>query len=216
MTKRDDLGADDWLDRCRKLFLTDLWSLLVDEDERVDGQPGWIESWFRSHQPGVEPSDATAAALFRILAAGADADDLTDVVRTMQLEIIFNACKLLDDPTLLGIRLDSDAGDDLPPGQAEPGWELMAVRTAASADRRPIGWLHEDLYDHDPSGRYGEPRGRPIPAPLPGQPYHARLAVAQARAGDRLAAIRTWRAATGATSSAAEAAIDALLDDAEG
>jgi len=110
MTDRDDLGADDWLNRCRELFLTDLWSLLVDEDERVDGYPLW----------------------------------------------------------------------------------------------------------HDPSGRGGEPRGRPIPARLPGQPLYARLAVAQALAGDRFAAIKTWRAATGDTSAKAKAAIDALLNDAQG
>jgi hypothetical protein len=203
---RDDRDGDELLDRCRELFLTDLWGLLVDEDERVDDVPSWIESWFRGTPPGAVPDDPTAAALHRILACGADADDLTDVVRTMQHEIIYNVCQLLDDPALLGIRRG------VPPDQVEAGWELMAVRTAPPGDCRPIGELHSDLDEHDPSGRGGEPRGRPIPARLPGQPLYARLAVAQARAGDRLAAVKTWRAATGATSAEAKAAIDALLD----
>jgi hypothetical protein len=131
-----------------------------------------------------------AAALQRLLAAGVAPDDLTDVVRTMQHEIIYNVCQLLDDPGLLGIR-------------GERRWTLTVD-----------GELHSSLDEHDPSGRHGEPRGRPVPARLLGRPLYARLAVAQARAGDRLAAIGTWRAATGDTTMAAKAAIDALLGDA--
>jgi hypothetical protein len=93
------------------------------------------------------------AALHRILARGADADDLTDVVRAMQYEIIYNVCQLLDDPALLGIRRR------VPPGQVKVRWELTAVRTAP-AERRPIGDLHTELDEHDPSGRGGEPRSR--------------------------------------------------------
>jgi hypothetical protein len=177
-----------------ELFLTDLWSLLVDEDELVDGRPSWLESWFRGTPAGQIPDHPTAAALHRILAAGVDVDDLTDVVRTMQHEIIYNVCQLLDDPGLLGIRGGRD-------------WAL-------TVDGEPIGELHSSLDEHDPSGRHGEPRGRPVPARLPGQPAHARIAVAQARAGDRLTAIRTWREATGDTPAAAKAAIDTLLGDA--
>jgi hypothetical protein len=204
VTGHDDLAAGDWADRCRELFLTDLWSLLIDEDERAADRPSWIESWFRGVPEGAVPQDPTAAALSRILASGADADDLTDVVRAMQHEIIYNVCQLLDDPSLLGIR------GDVPPGEARAGWELTAVRDAPP-DRRPIGELHSELDARDPSGRGGEPRGRPLPAVLPGLPSYAGLAVAQARAGDRLAAIKTWRAATGASTAGAKAAIDALL-----
>lgn len=211
MMEHDDLGVDDWPDRCRKLFLADLWSLLVDEDARVDEVPSWIESWFRGTPPGNVPDHPTAAALHRILAAGADVDDLTDVVRTMQHEIIYNVCQLIDNPSLLGIRVQYDG--EPPVEDVDLGWELMAARDAPP-DQRPMGDLHTELYETDPTGRYGEPRGRPIPPQLPGQPWHARLALAQAHAGDRLAAIKTWRAATGATTADAEAAIDALLNNA--
>ncbi|MCS7475797.1 hypothetical protein ACFFQW_24655 [Umezawaea endophytica] len=192
-------GDDDRAGRGRDLFLTDLWSLVVDEDGRVDGVPAWIESWFRGTPPGTAPDHPTAAALHRVLASGADADDLTDVVRAMQHEVVRNVCLLLDDPGLLGIRHDG------------PAWELTAISTAPP-DRRPMGDLHPAFDEHDPSGRSGEPRGRPVPAHLPGHPPHARTAVAQARAGDRLAALRTWREATGATPAEAKAALDALLD----
>jgi hypothetical protein len=146
--------------RCRELFLTNLWGLLVKEDEWVDGYPSWIESWIRGIPPGSVPDDA----LHRILARGVDLDDLTDVVRNMQYEVIYNVCQLLDDPALPGIRRGTH------PDQVEAGWELTAVRTAPPADRRPIGELHADLDDYDPRGRCGEPRGRPVPARLPGQP----------------------------------------------
>lgn len=208
MASDEDLGHDEWPARSRELFLTDLWSLLIDEDDRVNGHPSWIESWFRGTPSDGVPDHPTAAALHRMLASGTDVDDLTDVVRTMQYEIVYNVCQLLDDPALLGIRTGRD------PERAEPGWELIAVRTAPPPDRRPLGELHSSLAEHDPSGRGGEPRGRPVPALLPGRPPYARLAVAQARAGDRLAAIRTWRGATGATPAEAKAAIDSLLDHA--
>jgi hypothetical protein len=207
MTGPDDPAVDDWVDRAHELFLTDVWGLLVDEDDRVDGYPSWVESWLRGLAPGGVPDHPTAAALHRVLAAGVDVDDLTDVVRAMQYELLYSVCQLLDDPGLLGIRIDVD------PDEVAAGWQLMAVRGAPTPDRRPIYELHSSLGEYDPSGRAGEPRGRPIPAHLPGQPLYARLAVAQARAGDKLAAIRTWRAATGATSADAKAAIDGLLND---
>lgn len=201
VTGRDDLDADDLSGRCRRQFLTDLWGFVIDEDE-------WVESWLPGTPPGPVPDDPVAAALHRILECGVDLDDLADVVRTAQHEVIYNVCQLLDDPALLGIRRGTH------PDQIEAGWELTAVRTAPPASRRPIGELHVELDEHDPSGRGGEPRGRPVPARLPGQPLYARIAVAQARAGDRLAAIKTWRAATGATSADAKAALDALLEGA--
>jgi hypothetical protein len=190
-----------------------LWRLLVDEDRQVDGVPSWIESWLRGLPSGAVADDPAAAALQRLLATGVDVDDLTDVVRTMQHEIIYNVCQLLDDPYLLGIELqDLDpipASDDLTDGPSSC-WELMAVRTTPP-ERVAIVGLHAELDQHDPTGRYGESRGRPIPAQLPDWPEYARLSVAQARAGDRKGAIMTWRKATGTTPADAKAALDALL-----
>jgi hypothetical protein len=209
MTESQDPDIGDLMARCRALFLTDLWRLLIDEDRTVDGVPSWIESWFRGTPPGTVPADPTAGALHRILASGADPDDVTDVVRTMQHEIIYNICQLLDDPAMLGIRPAVD------PDHVELGYQLTAVRTESPPARLPMEDLHSDLDSYDPAGRWGEPRGRPITAPwLPGEPEHARAAAALARDGFRDCAVTTWRAATGATPIEAEAAIDALLNHA--
>ncbi|WP_441247136.1 hypothetical protein [Kitasatospora sp. McL0602] len=169
-------------------FVGALWGLVVDEDGCTDGRPSWIEAWLRGQADGAVPDHPTAAALHRILACGVDPDDLTDVVRRMQHELLYNVCQLIDDPGLLGLDLD------LAPG-GEPGRHL-----------------HPLLDEHDPSGRGGEPRGRPIPARIPGQPLYARLAVAHALAGERTKALKVWRQATGAPLGEARAAVELLLD----
>lgn len=207
MTQYEDPQPEDWPVRAHESFVNVLWSLVVDEDGYTDGQPSWIETWFRGHQQGSVPDHAMPAALHRILACGVDPDDLTDVVRAMQHDLIYNVCQLIDDPGLLGIGLDEDYSDEM-----EFDWELVAVRTAGPAGRASINYLHSLLDDHDPSGRGGEPRGRPIPVQFPGHPLYARLAVAHALAGDRIQALKTWRQATGAPLGEAKAAIDLLLD----
>ncbi|MER5850675.1 hypothetical protein ABT126_27530 [Streptomyces sp. NPDC002012] len=207
MAENEDPHPDDWPTQARQSFLTTVWNMAVDEDAYTDGSPSWIESWLRGHEQGSVPGSASAAALHRILACGADPDDLTDVVRQMQHDLAYNVCQLIDDPGLLGIGLDEDWSE-----QTDFRWELVAVRTAQPTERAPIDGLHSSLDELDPSGRGGEPRSRPVPARLPGYPLHARLAVAHVRSGDRIQAINTWRKATGASVMEAKAAIDQLLD----
>ncbi|MEV7422585.1 hypothetical protein [Streptomyces sp. NPDC091212] len=207
MTEDEDPHHDGWSAQARRSFLTAVWNMVVDEDARIDGYPSWIESWLRGHGQENVPGSASAAALQRILACGVDPDDLTDVVRQMQHDLVYNVCQLIDDPGLLGIGLDEDRSE-----WTDVRWELAAVRTARPAVRAPIDGLHSSLDEFDPSGRGGEPRGRPVPARLPGYPLHARLAVAHARAGDRIQAINTWRKATGASVIEAKVAVDQLLD----
>jgi hypothetical protein len=207
MNQYEDPQTEDWPVRAHESFVNALWNLVVDEDAYADDQPSWIESWLRGHQPGTVPYGADSAALLRILACGVDLADLTDVVRAMQHELIYGVCQLIDDPGLLGIGLDQDES-----GETEFGWELVAFRTERPAERAPINYLHSVLDEHDPSGRGGEPRGRPIPVRLPGHPLHARLAVAHMLAGARIQALQTWRKATGAPLGEAKAAIELLLD----
>ncbi|MCX4792912.1 MULTISPECIES: hypothetical protein [unclassified Streptomyces] len=207
MAEDEDPHTDDWPAQARQSFLTAMWNMVVDEDAYTDGSPSWIESRSGGHEQGSVPGSASAAALHRILACGVNPDDVTDVVRQMQHDLLYNVCQLIDDPGLLGIGLDEDWSE-----QMDVRWELVAVRTARSTVRAPIDGLHSSLDELDPSGRSGEPRGRPVPARLPGQPLHARLAIAHARAGYRIQAINTWRKATGASVMEAKAAIDQLLD----
>ncbi|MFI5767787.1 hypothetical protein ACIA74_04430 [Streptomyces sp. NPDC051658] len=207
MVEREESDPDDRSAQALQSFLTTLWSMVVDEDNYADGYPSWLEPGLRGHQQGNGPADAGASALQRVLACGVDPDDLTDLVREMQHEVLYNICQLIDDPGLLGIGLDHEGARP-----ADFRWELVAVRDEEPAGRVPVHGLHSSLDELDPSGRHGEPRGRPIPARLPGHPLHARLALAHARAGDRIQAIKTWRKATGATVTEAKAAIDLLLD----
>ncbi|WEV24243.1 hypothetical protein OYE22_02810 [Streptomyces sp. 71268] len=167
--------------------------------------------------PGGPPRSAHSAndaaettALQRVLACGVDPDDLTDVVREMQHEVLYNLCQLFDDPGLLGIGLDGE--NSQPP---EFRWHLAATRAMAPEVPAPLLSLHTALDAHDPSGREGDPRGRPLPARLPGHPGYVRHAVAQARAGDRMRAIRTWRQATGLPAREAKAVLDRVLAETE-
>ncbi|MFB7668527.1 hypothetical protein ACFC1R_32165 [Kitasatospora sp. NPDC056138] len=205
MAEREDSNPDDWSAHALQSFLTAVWSMVVDEDSYTDGYPSWIDS--RGSRRGGVPADGGTDALQRVLACGVDPDDLTDVVREMQHDLLYGVCQLIDDPGLLGIGLDEDWSEP-----TDFRWELVAVRTEEPAGRSPIHGLHSSLDELDPSGRDGATRGRPVPARLPGHPLHARLAVAHARAGDRIQAINTWRKATGAPVTEAKAAIDLLLD----
>lgn len=209
MVEREDSHPDGPSTRALQSFLATLWSMVVDEDSCTDGYPSWLGPELSGHQQGNGPVGAETSALQRVLACGVDPDDLTDLVREMQHEVLYNVCQLIDDPGLLGIGLDHEGAQP-----AEFRWELVAVRDEEPAGRAPVHGLHSSLDELDPSGRHGEPRGRPIPARLPGRPLHARLAVAHARAGDRIRAITVWRKATGATVMEAKAAIDLLLDQA--
>ncbi|MFJ9682564.1 hypothetical protein ACIRP2_31605 [Streptomyces sp. NPDC101194] len=202
MTLDGDPQPEDWPVRAHESFVNALWSLVVDEDDYNDGKPAWMEAW--GCQQGHVPEPA---ALNRILACGVDPDDLTDVVRVMQHLVIYNACQLIDDPGLLGIGLNKERSE-----RAEFGWELVAFRAERPTERAPLNYLHSLCNEHDPSGRSGEPRGRPIPVQLPGQPLYARLAVSHALAGDRVQALKTWRKATGTPLGEAKAAIELLLD----
>ncbi|WP_194916153.1 hypothetical protein [Catenulispora rubra] len=205
MVEREDSNPDDWSAHARQSFLTTVWSMVVDEDDYSDGCPSWID--LRGGRQGGVPAGTGADALRRILACGVDPDDLTDVVREMQHDLLYGICQLIDDPGLLGIGLDEEWSEP-----TDFRWELLAVRTAGPAEQAPIRDLHSSLDAVDPSGREGAPRGRPIPARLPGYPLYARLAVAYARAGDRIQAINTWRKAAGVPVSEAKAAVELLLD----
>lgn len=190
-------------DRAKKTLITEMWRLVVDEQSYSDDLPAWVR-----HNGGTRseeaPTDPLAAALHRLLRAGIDPEDLTDVVRALQVEVLYNVCQLLDDPTLIDVAVPARRGSPL-------RWEITAVRDTDPEQRVPVLGLHEEFEDADPTGRCGETRGRPIPARIPGKPLYARLAVAHARAGDRRTAIEVWRKATGASLVEAKKALDALL-----
>ena len=125
----------------RQLLLRGLWADVVDEDLP---QPRWIARWRdlgESDFPFIN-----SPALQRLLDAGVDVHDLTDVVRSAQVLTIYNIAQLLDEPC-------RDPGYDL---DATPDVQL-AYMDEAGALHRP-GSLHDALEELDPAGRHGQPR----------------------------------------------------------
>ena len=111
------------------------------------GQPAWIERWRRLAEGGFPFIDVPA--LERLLAAGANASDLTDLVRSAQLLTAYNIANLIDDP-----------GDALPPGledlREKVDWTLM--HRDPSGEMAEVGALHEEIMEWDRTGRGGAPR----------------------------------------------------------
>jgi hypothetical protein len=117
-----------------------LWDEVVREGPGQGGQPEWVERWLALEASGFPFIDVPA--LKRLIAAGVDLDDLTDVVRSAQVLMLWNTCNLLDDPETL---------------VPEAAREWVSCGVALEGGEK-LGSLHEQLVDFDPSGRLMEPR----------------------------------------------------------
>jgi hypothetical protein len=111
-------------------------------------------AWFGEPPPDVEDEedgDAEAAAeevepafwaaqqaVQRILAAGADPEDLKEIARAVFLHTAFDAVHTVDE------GYDPDAGDGL------PGWLLIELDAEFTTTGRAIVGLHEDLLTTEP------------------------------------------------------------------
>ncbi|BAW00002.1 hypothetical protein [Lysobacter enzymogenes] len=170
--------AGDLRDLVHELLSHGLWSEVVDETQPA---PQWIERWRAQAADGFPIIDA--AALERLLAAGADPHDLSGVVRSAQILAIYNLAQLLDYPALA-------LGWDLPEA-ATP--VLACASEADAANARRLHPLHPELLERDPSGRFGEP----CPLALRqwrGLPEPAREEIrTQLQAGHRSAAAALWK-----------------------
>ena len=125
----------------QQLLLRGLWADVVDDSLP---QPRWIARWRdlgESDFPFIN-----APALQRLLDAGVDVHDLTDVVRSAQVLTIYNIAQLIDEPC-------RDLGYDL---EATPDLALAAVDDGGALHR--YGSLHDALEEMDPAGRHGQPR----------------------------------------------------------
>ena len=134
----------------RVAFLKLAWQLIIDEDARRGDELAWIESWLRWPRTQGKPATGVGGAIERVLARGADPDDLTDIVRAMQFDLLFNLCETLDEQGLAELRASV-------PGDVHIGWRLYEVN-ASGAPTRAIESLHESVGAYDPSGREGDPR----------------------------------------------------------
>ena len=125
----------------RFVFLRQAWRSVVDE-----GDSSWIGNAItRAESHPTEPYAGVGHALRKLRAKGATDQDLTDLVRGMQAQLLFEFCYLLEDP-----------------GDVEPEIEDMACALVQVDDDGnvldKIGMLHESVLETDPTGREMRPR----------------------------------------------------------
>ena len=125
----------------QQLLLRGLWADVVDDSLP---KPQWIARWCELGASGFP--FINSPALQRLLDAGVDVHDLTDVVRSAQVLTIYNIAQLIDEPC-------RDLGYDV---EAAPHVQLGYV-DEAGAPHLP-GSLHDALEELDPAGRHGQPR----------------------------------------------------------
>lgn len=165
---------DEGIDQvARFVFLRQAWKLVVPPDDA-----SWIDQTLAGEQPGrSEPCSGLGPALKRLLAAGADREDIHEVVRVMQYELLASLCYLLEDPGELERQV------------ADLTWQL--VRTNADGEAvGPIDGLHESLLELDPSGREMRP---PAPRATKARATKAR-ATPSAKAGRKQPRTRSRQA----------------------
>jgi hypothetical protein len=124
----EDIEKKDARSLFSTLFYKGVWSLVADESD-----------------PSQLPR-AGGLAVNRLLEAGVNVDDLVDVVRETQVDLINNIAQLLDWPAE-----NACLSDDLEV-------QLSVAFSSMKANPLPLWELHSALMEHDPSGRYGEPR----------------------------------------------------------
>ena len=147
-------ASEDWADSQvdeginqlgRFLFLRQIWREVLDEND-----VSWIQRQIKtSDQNPDAPCSGIGPALQRLLEKGADPQDITDIARTMQYQLLFRLCYLLSDPSISE------------PDLQDFGWGLFQVNGDGEIVDT-IGMLHESLLETDPTGREMRPRDKHI------------------------------------------------------
>ena len=125
----------------RFLFLRQVWREVLDEND-----VSWIQNQIglSKRDPGA-PCSGIGPALQRVLAKGADPQDITDIVRTMQYQLLFRICYLLSDPSIPEPELQDFS------------WGLFQLNSDGEIVDT-IEALHESVLEADPTGREMRPR----------------------------------------------------------
>jgi len=127
----------------RFLFLRQAWRDIVDESD-----PKWIADAIdhaRTHPN--DPYAGVGHALTKLMERGATEQEITDLVRGMQAELLFSFCCLLDDP------------GELEPEVSNVSWALTELDEDGNIVGA-IGGLHESVLETDPTGREMRPLSR--------------------------------------------------------
>lgn len=179
-----DREAGDVAALLRLVLLRALWREVVDETHDADGAPVWVEQWLQLEETGFP--FINVQALRRLRDAGANLDDVTDVVRSAQVALIYNVACMLDDG-------ESSAKDILGERTPDAAWQLVA----GTDPKNVIRGLHDSLEELDPMGRHGEPRAIEERR-LCSMSQDARQQIVVAVSADQLArAALLWRRETG-------------------
>lgn len=126
----------------RFLFLKHAWASVVRE-----GDSTWIERTIESasRHPNV-PYAGLGSALASCRAKGVSDDELTEIARCLQAEVLFSLAYLLDGPPY-------------EPGPLEDlSWGLFQTNEEGNAIGPQVSGLHESVLELDPTGREMRPR----------------------------------------------------------
>lgn len=126
----------------RFLFLKHAWDSVISE-----GSNKWIEQAIESsrHHPQA-PYAGLGLALATCRSKGVSDEDLTEIARCLQAEMLFSIAYLLNGPPY-------------EPGPLEDvAWGLFQTDVDGNAVGRQISGLHESVLELEPSGREMRPR----------------------------------------------------------
>jgi hypothetical protein len=129
----------------RLVFLRQAWKNII-----ADGDTSWIKPLIQeSERHPREPGAGAGAALKRMVAAGASREDIAEIVRVMQWQVLAGLAYQLADPGVVDYPTE-----DLP----RVNWALFELDEDGEP-LEPIDGLHESVLDTDPSGREMRPKG---------------------------------------------------------
>lgn len=127
----------------RFLFLKDAWSFVY-----PDGDSSWIDRQIESATKDPEaPYAGLGHALAKCRAAAVSDEDLTEIARCLQAQMIFDIGYLLDAGSL------TDVSDE-----EEVTWGLFQTDEAGVPFGPAVGGLHESVLEMDPTGREMRPK----------------------------------------------------------
>lgn len=126
----------------RFLFLRQAWERVASESD-----DGWIDKQLaQSKKDPRQPFAGIGHSIARMLAAGVSREDIVDLARGMQAQLLFDICYLLEDPSI-----SESSVNDL-------GWALVETDADFEPTLETISGLHESVLDTDPTGREMRPR----------------------------------------------------------
>lgn len=123
----------------RFLFLTQAWSKVVTEGDAL-----WIEDAIHASQARPDsPYAGLGTALARCKAAGVTTEDLTEIARCVQAQLLFHIAYLLEGSQEYGVDVS---------------WALFETNQDGTPTDIRICGLHESVLETDPTGREMRPK----------------------------------------------------------